>query len=112
MNGYTLGAIAVSNILETYKVANVGYSPNDYLPIGMLAAEPSVLVVPATSPYKTATQFFAAARTSSLSVAGGGTNTVAGLTFKALASSGGLNLKYIPFTGNSQSIVTNLLPQC
>ena len=103
-NGYTLGAIAISNILEPVIDPSVGYLSSDYIPIGLLAAEPVLLLVDATSPYQSASQFLSAAKSASVSIGDVGANTVAGLTSQALISAGKLGAKLVTYDANGQAV--------
>lgn len=86
---------------------SVAYDPvNDFTGISLIATAPQALVVPASSPYKTAREFITAAQASqkSLSYGTSGIGTSQHLAGLMLASSQRANLTHVGYRGGSAAL--------
>jgi tripartite-type tricarboxylate transporter receptor subunit TctC len=109
-DGYTLSMTALPTAVLNYLVNDVGYTREDFAPIGVATQVPSALVVPADSPYPDLTALFDAARSdpSRITVGTpGATNTHAAET-RRITQLYGVPLTVLPFNGN-QEVLTALL---
>lgn len=103
-DGHTLSMFALPTAVLNYLVNDVGYTKEDFVPVGSVTRVPSGILVSADSPYTTAEELFAAAEDTSagLSVGTpGATNTHAAET-RRLAQEHDLALTVVPFDGNSE----------
>jgi tripartite-type tricarboxylate transporter receptor subunit TctC len=111
-DGYTIALGQTSNLaINPSLYAKLPYDPlKDLVPIVLVADAPLVLVVPANSPYKTLSDFVAAAKTKPGDITFGspGNGTVAHLTGELLQTAAGIKLQHIPYKGSPQAI-TDLL---
>jgi tripartite-type tricarboxylate transporter receptor subunit TctC len=109
-DGYTLSMTALPTAVLNYLVNDVGYTREDFAPVGVVTQVPSALVVPADSPYADLQALFAAARADpALVTVGtpGATNTHAAET-RRITQLYGVPLTVLPFNGN-QEVLTALL---
>jgi len=109
-DGHSLSVIAVPATATNPLQQHVGYTNDDYVPIGVISEIPSVLVVGTGSPYPDASSFFAAARArpGQLKVAVPGATTSQAMELKRLAELYDVEVTPVPFNGNSE-IITALL---
>lgn len=110
-DGYTLLMGAVTHLILKVLQPSLGFDPlKDFEFIGAMAASPSVLVVPADSPYQTAEQLAAAAKAhpGKLNYGSGGVGTGAHLAAATFAAINGLEAVHIPLRG-SVEITASLL---
>jgi tripartite-type tricarboxylate transporter receptor subunit TctC len=111
-DGYTLllgfsGTMAINPSL--YK--NVGYDPQkDFVPIGLIASTPSVLVANPAFPAKTLSELIAYARQhpGEVNYASSGVGTVVHVSMEMFASMAGIKIRHIPYKGTGPA-VTDLL---
>jgi tripartite-type tricarboxylate transporter receptor subunit TctC len=82
----------------------------DFAPVCYLASTPMVLVVQASSPYKTLADLIAAARAKpgELSFASGGPGSSLHIAIEVLRRSADINITYVPFGGTAPAISTLL----
>jgi tripartite-type tricarboxylate transporter receptor subunit TctC len=109
-DGHTLSMTALPTAVLNYLTNDVGYTSEDFAPVGVITQVPSALVVPAASPYADLTALFAAARTDPALVSvgtPGATNTHAAET-KRITQLYGVPLTVVPFNGN-QEVLAALL---
>jgi tripartite-type tricarboxylate transporter receptor subunit TctC len=109
-DGHTLSMTALPTAVLNYLTNDVGYTREDFAPVGVITQVPSALVVPAASPYADLTALFAAARTDPALVSvgtPGATNTHAAET-KRITQLYGVPLTVVPFDG-AQEVLTALL---
>jgi tripartite-type tricarboxylate transporter receptor subunit TctC len=109
-DGHTLSMTALPTAVLNYLVNDVGYTREDFAPIGVITQVPSALVVPATSSYADLAALFADARTDSAKVTvgtPGATNTHAAET-RRISQLYDVPLTVLPFNGN-QEVLTALL---
>ncbi|AVG38675.1 Bug family tripartite tricarboxylate transporter substrate binding protein [Achromobacter insolitus] len=110
-DGYTVLLGSNSHLIQKALQPNLMFDPeNDFLPVTVIGASPSVLVVSAKSPYRTAQDLIAAlkARPGKMNYASGGIGSAAhlgGATFVTLL---GAEATHVPFKG-SVEIPTSLL---
>ena len=96
------GVITVNH--QLYK--NVGFSPNELTPLGLMATQASVLVVPQNSPIRTVTQFIMESKKRELSYSSGGIGSAGHLTMAYLDSTAGTRHLHVPYTGGAPAILS------
>lgn len=109
-DGHTLSMTALPTAVLNYLVNDVGYTREDFAPIGVATQVPSAVVVPAQSPYRDLQALFADARANPQKVTmatPGATNTHAAET-RRITQLYGVPLTVVPFNGN-QEVLTALL---
>jgi tripartite-type tricarboxylate transporter receptor subunit TctC len=109
-DGYTISMTALPTAVLNYLYNDVGYTKEDFAPIGVITQVPSALVVPAASPYTDLESLFDAARSDPALVTvatPGATNTHAAET-RRITQTYGVPLTVVPFNGN-QEVLTALL---
>ena len=111
-NGQVLGMGQTSNLaINPTLYSHVPYdAARDFAPVALVAAQPTVLMVGANSPFKTLQDMVAAAKAKpgSLSIANAGMGTVSHLSAVLLARAAGIKLLDVPYAGASPAI-TNLI---
>jgi tripartite-type tricarboxylate transporter receptor subunit TctC len=109
-DGHSLSVIAVPATATNPLQQDVGYTNDDYVPIGVISVIPSVLVVPSGSPYADAQAFFAAAKAKpgAVNVAVPGATTSQAMELKRLGEIYDVEVTPVPFNGNAE-IITALL---
>lgn len=93
------------------QIRKASYHPvNDFEPLCALAASPSVLVVPSSSPYRTLADFLndAAARPEQLSVAALGPNSSSQLGLIMLTRKSNTQLTFVPYPGSAPAVTAVL----
>lgn len=108
--GHSLSIIAVPATATNPLQQDVGYTNEDYVPIGVISVIPSVVVVVVGSPYADAEAFFEAAKgkPGQLKVAVPGAATSQAMELKRLAETYDVQVTPVPFNGNAE-IITALL---
>ena len=109
-DGYTLSMTALPTAVLNYLANDVGYTREDFAPVGVITQVPSALVVPAGSPYADLAALFAAAHSDPALVSvgtPGATNTHAAET-RRITQLYGVPLTVVPFNGN-QEVLAALL---
>ncbi len=109
-DGHSLSIIAVPATATNPLQQDVGYTNDDYIPVGVISVIPSVIVVPGNSPYADASAFFSAAKAKpgSIKVAVPGATTSQAMELKRLGQLYGITVTPVPFNGNAE-IITALL---
>jgi tripartite-type tricarboxylate transporter receptor subunit TctC len=109
-DGHTLSIIAVPATATNPIQQDVGYTNDDYVPVGVISVIPSVLVVPADSEYESAEDFFAAAEQDpgAVNVAVPGASTSQAMELRRLGEEYDVEVTPVPFDGNAE-IITALL---
>lgn len=103
-DGHTLSMTALPTAVLNYLVNDVGYTREDFVPIGVATQVPSALLVPGDSPYQDLESLFEAARADpgSVTVATpGATNTHAAET-QRITELYDVPLTVVPFEGGSE----------
>ncbi|TQM16385.1 tripartite tricarboxylate transporter substrate binding protein [Pseudonocardia kunmingensis] len=103
-DGYTISMTALPTAVLNYLTNDVGYTREDFAPVGVITQVPSAIVVPAASPYADLESLFAAARTDPTLVSvgtPGATNTHAAET-RRITQLYGVPLTVVPFNGNQE----------
>jgi tripartite-type tricarboxylate transporter receptor subunit TctC len=106
-DGYSLLLGASSHIVQKAMQPTVRFDPmTDFVHITRTAFTPSVLVVSATSPYRTVQDLVAAARKQpgKLNYASGGVGSAAHLTAAAMALHAGIDVVHIPYKGSVEIV--------
>lgn len=108
-DGYTLLIGQTSNLaINPALYAKLPYDPlKDLTPIASIAAAPMVIVVPASSPYKTLSELLKAAKAApgTISFASSGNGSLGHLTGQMLQTTGNIQLRHIPYKGASQALI-------
>ena len=110
-DGYALLLGASSFVVQKAMEPGVKFDPvKDFTHITRTTASPSILVVSASSPYKTAEQLIAAAKSEpgKLNFASGGVGSAAHLCGAAMAVQAGIDVVHVPYKG-SVEIVPSIL---
>ena len=111
-DGYTLLLMAASvHSFSPSVMKTMPFNPvADFLPISLITTFPYVMVVPANSPYKSAADIIAAAKSRPGKVAFGsfGTGSAPHLISELFALNSGVKLLHVPYKGGSQAL-TDLL---
>ncbi|MGY1826609.1 MULTISPECIES: tripartite tricarboxylate transporter substrate binding protein [unclassified Blastococcus] len=103
-DGHTLSMTALPTAVLNYLTNDVGYTREDFTPIGVVTRVPSGIVVPADSPHQDLASLFGAAQSDPDSVTvgtPGATNTHAAET-RRITQLYDVPLTVVPFDGNSE----------
>jgi tripartite-type tricarboxylate transporter receptor subunit TctC len=103
-DGHTLSMTALPTAVLNYLSNEVGYTAEDFAPVGVVTQVPSGIVVPADSPYQDLESLFEAARQDPDAVSvgtPGATNTHAAET-RRITELYDVPLTVVPFEGNSE----------
>lgn len=103
-DGYTLSMTALPTAVLNYLSNEVGYTRDDFAPIGVVTQVPSGIIVPADSPYQSLEELFDAARADAGAVTvgtPGATNTHAAET-RRITQLYDVPLTVVPFDGNAE----------
>jgi tripartite-type tricarboxylate transporter receptor subunit TctC len=103
-DGYTISMTALPTAVLNYLSNEVGYTREDFAPVGVVTQVPSGIVVPADSPYQDLESLFEAARSDSEAISvgtPGATNTHAAET-RRITELYDLPLTVVPFDGNAE----------
>ena len=103
-DGYTLSMTALPTAVLNYLTNDVGYTREDFAPVGVVTQVPSGIVVPADSPYQDLESLFAAARQDPQAISvgtPGATNTHAAET-RRITDLYDVPLTVVPFEGATQ----------
>ena len=107
-DGYTLIlATSSTNAASPYLYKRTGFEPTkDFSPIASVAMIPSVLVVPAGSPFKTPNDIIAAAKASpgKLAYGSGGVGASAHLAGELFKSVAKVDITHIPYKGSGPAL--------
>lgn len=103
-DGQTLSMVALPTAVLNYLTNDVGYTREDFVPVGSVTRVPSAIVVPAGSPYQDIESLFQAAKEDPGSITvgtPGATNTHAAET-QRITQLYDVPLTVVPFDGNSE----------
>ncbi|WP_222194748.1 tripartite tricarboxylate transporter substrate binding protein [Modestobacter italicus] len=103
-DGHTLSMTALPTAVLNYLSNEVGYTREDFAPVGVVTQVPSGIVVPADSPYESLEDLFDAARADPQAVTvgtPGATNTHAAET-RRITQLYDVPLTVVPFNGNAE----------
>lgn len=109
-DGYNImGGTISSHAINVSLYNKIDYDPiKSFVPVAMLGSGPLVLVVPASSPYKTLADVLAAAKAKSgsggLSSASPGTGTSPHMALELLAFQSGTKLTHVPYKGSGPAL--------
>ena len=96
-----IGAFALNQSLYAKLSYNV---QTDFVPLARLVLAPSLLVVPANSPFNSMADFVSAARTRPVSIASQSTGSGGHLFAEMMAKQGGLKLNHVPYRGSAPAL--------
>ena len=107
-DGYTIGIGNPATLaIAPAMLPNVGYDPvKDFVPVGMIAASPHIILINNFIPAKTLAEFIALARQEpgKYTFASGGAGSPAHLGPELLASMAGIKLTHVPYKGTGPAI--------
>ena len=109
-DGYTiLGGTISSHAINVSLYPKLDYDPvKSFEPVAMLGSGPLVLVVPASSPYKTLDDVLAASKSKAsaggLSSASPGTGTSPHMALELLAYQSGVKFTHVPYKGSGPAV--------
>ncbi|CAN5469760.1 tripartite tricarboxylate transporter substrate binding protein [soil metagenome] len=113
-DGYTLLVNATSDIINPIVNKDVGYSiEKDFVPIGLIASAPNVLVVHPSIPVNSVAELVAYARTHPVSYGSAGVNTVSHLSGALLSVTSGAPMTHVPYKGTGAAqidLLTGRIP--
>ncbi|MBM3647764.1 MAG: tripartite tricarboxylate transporter substrate binding protein [Alphaproteobacteria bacterium] len=113
-DGYTLMLLTSSHVLNPFLYSRVGYDAvKDFAPITMITRIPSLMVVPPSSPAKTAAEFVALAKSmpGKLNYGSGGTGSLAHLSAEAFRLATGIDYVHVPYKGAPEIVMALLSDQ-
>ncbi len=103
-DGYTF-LISAAGVLSNGMIRAVPYKDGDLVPVAMVGLAPSVIVVPASSPYKDLKEFVAASKQGAgLHFATAGTGSTPHFVEGLLTTRYGAKLDTVPYKSGSESI--------
>ncbi len=107
-DGYTIGIGNPATLaIAPAMLPNVGYDPvKDFVPVGMIAASPHIILINNFIPAKTLAEFIALAKAEpgKYTFASGGAGSPAHLGPELLASIAGIKLTHVPYKGTGPAI--------
>ena len=107
-DGYTLVLGQTSNLaINPTLYSKLPYDPfKDLAPVSLVATAPLVLVVSASSPYKTLADVVSAAKAKpgAVNFASPGNGTVSHLTGELFQKAAGIKLQHVPYKGSNQAL--------
>ncbi|MDQ7972438.1 MAG: tripartite tricarboxylate transporter substrate binding protein [Rhodocyclaceae bacterium] len=107
-DGYTLlGGTVSSHAINVSLYPKIGYDPiTSFAPVTLIGTNPTVLVVPAGSPWKTLKDVVEAskAKAGGLSSASAGIGTSQHLSLELLAYKSGVKFNHVPYKGSGPAI--------
>jgi len=107
-DGYTIGIGNPATLaIAPAMLPNVGYDPvKDFVPVGMIAASPHIILINNFIPAKTLGEFIALvkAEPGKYTFASGGAGSPAHLGPELLASMAGIKLTHVPYKGTGPAI--------
>lgn len=105
-DGHTLllGSVSMT-IVPHLATSPVGYDVvNDFVPIGLVASAPFVLVVPAASPLRDLPGLIAASRATPLSAGNSGNGTLSHLAIEVFRARSGAGVESVAYRGEGQML--------
>lgn len=116
-DGHTL-LMALSSLAILPEAARLlgrtpAYEPDQLAPIALFTADPTILVVPASAPWRTLDEFLAAARArpGAIAYSSAGNYSALHVPMAMLAAAAGLDLLHVPFQGGGPALTALLSGQ-
>lgn len=109
-DGYTLGLVTTGTLVSTPLTNDVGYTPDDFTMLGVMAEVPTALVTRSDARWEDADAFFAEAKAKpdSISVGVPGASTPQAVELQRLKDDYGIAVRVVPFDGNAELIAAQL----
>jgi tripartite-type tricarboxylate transporter receptor subunit TctC len=104
-DGYTFLAPAAGVITNAMIKKSMPYKEEDLVPVVMMAVSPSVIVVPADSPYKSLKELIEGSKKKPLAFSTAGTGSTPHFVAEMLKLKGGAHLNIIPYKSGSEGVV-------
>jgi len=106
----TLSSISIFPVSDPMQGKPAPYQLSDFMPIALVSADPTVLVVSADSPYKSVPDFVAAAKANpgKLNYASSGMFGTLHVAMEMFAGAAGIELFHIPYQGGGPAVTALL----
>ena len=106
----TLSSISIFPVSDPMQGKPAPYQLSDFMPIALVSADPTVLVVSAASPYKTVQEFVAAAKANpgKINYASSGIFGTLHVAMEMFAGAAGIELFHIPYQGGGPAVTALL----
>ncbi|WP_198972798.1 Bug family tripartite tricarboxylate transporter substrate binding protein [Xylophilus sp. ASV27] len=107
-DGYTF-LVSAAGVISNSMIRKVPYKDSDLVPVAMIGLAPSVIIVPANSPYKDLKDFVAQSKTGAgLHFGTAGVGSTPHFVEGLLASEYGAKLDLVPYKSGSESVTAVL----
>ena len=109
----TLSSISIFPVSDPMQGKPAPYQISDFMPIALVSADPTVLLVSAASPYKSVQDFVAAAKANpgKLNYASSGVFGTLHVAMEMFAGAAGIELFHIPYQGGGPAVTALLCGQ-
>ena len=113
-DGYTilmsLSSISIFPVSDPMNGRPIPYQLSDFAPIALVTADPTVLVVPGDSPYKTIQEFIAAAKAypNQMNYSSSGTYGTLHVAMEMFANAAGIKMFHVPYQGGGPAVTALL----
>ena len=106
----TLSSISIFPVSDPLEGKPAPYQISDFMPIALVTADPTVLVVRADSPYKTIQDFVAAAKANpgKINYSSSGVYGTLHVAMEMFAGAAGIELFHIPYQGGGPAVTALL----
>ena len=106
----TLSSISIFPVSDPLEGKPAPYQISDFMPIALVTADPTVLVVRADSPYKTVQDFVAAAKANpgKINYSSSGVYGTLHVAMEMFAGAAGIELFHIPYQGGGPAVTALL----
>jgi tripartite-type tricarboxylate transporter receptor subunit TctC len=106
-DGYTLLFTSHQIVSSWATLKDPGYTPDDFVPIGLITSDANVLTIPASIPAENLEEFIAYAKEQNGALSYGAISPGANgaVLSNMLAQAGGFEWTYIPFEGDQESLL-------
>jgi len=106
----TLSSISIFPVSDPLEGKPVPYQLSDFMPIALVTADPTVLVVRADSPYRTVQEFVAAAKANpgKINYSSSGVYGTLHVAMEMFAGAAGIQLFHIPYQGGGPAVTALL----
>jgi len=106
----TLSSISIFPVSDPIEGKPAPYQISDFMPIALVTADPTVLVVRADSPYKTVQDFIAAAKANpgKINYSSSGVYGTLHVAMEMFAGAAGIELFHIPYQGGGPAVTALL----
>ena len=106
----TLSSISIFPVSDPLQGRPAPYQISDFMPIALVTADPTVLVVRADSPYKTVTDFVAAAKANpgKINYSSSGIFGTLHVAMEMFAGAAGIELFHVPYQGGGPAVTALL----